>query len=338
MRHWMLLLLSILFSWVVWCVVNYPVFRQLRGWALVRELLIDFGEQIVETIILLELSLLYIRVIVYLFWNKKRTLSNIIIQVIILAFLNGISSIGCAMVYYHFYPAHEEIFAKVAYTDYLSLSVLTTAYLVIFLMNRYRDEENAVLQAQLKSLSLQTDNHFVFNSFSTLSGLIKTEPEKAEGFLQDLSKVYRYLVMNGTKNVVPLKEELSFVNDYAHLMEVRYSGVFVSIDNALFCLDAYICPASLQGLVENAVKHNRHGKDSNLRIDITRDNDWICITNNLLPREDETRGANSGLSNLKERYFLLADKLVNVIATEKEFKVMIPILYLEDLKDESFNC
>lgn len=150
LSHGALLCLSIAFSWVLWCIVNFPVFTKMSGWSLIWEILKNFGEQIIETTILLELALVYIRLIVKLFWNKEKNMKNLILQVMLLAFLNGISAFVCGFAYHNIYPAKEGLFARIAFTDYLNLSVLTTAYLVIFLMNRYREETEAKIIAEDK--------------------------------------------------------------------------------------------------------------------------------------------------------------------------------------------
>ncbi len=351
LSHGALLCLSIAFSWVLWCIVDLPVFNKMNGWPLFWEILKNFGEQIIETTILLELSLVYIRFIVKIFWNKEKNLKNLIFQVMLLALLNGISAFVCGLAYHYIYPAKEGLFARIAFTDYLNLSVLTTAYLVIFLMNRYleeteakieaekklKDEEIILLQSKLKNLSLETNNHFIFNSFSTLSGLIKTAPEDAEDFLHELSNIYRYLVVNGNKTVVELKEELSFIGAYARLVHYRYSGISISIDPHLSYANGFVTPVSVQSLVENAVKHNRHGKENLLTIEIRLMDDYIVVTNNVLPRVDQASGTGIGLANLKERYSLLTNREVTVFDDGNIFEVGIPILYLEDLNDESID-
>lgn len=350
-HHIALLLLAISFSWILWVIVNLEVYTQLSGKTLIVEILKDFGEQVLETTILLELSLLYIRGIVKVFWDSPHNIKSVLIQVMTLAVLNGISSLLFGLAYHCIFPDQEHLFAKIAYTDYINLSVLTTAYLVIFLVNRYRDEtdahleaekrlekeENLMLRTKLDNLALQTDNHFIFNCFSTLSGLMVTSPDDAKVFLQGLSSVYRYLVTNGVKNLVPLKDELSFVNDYSRLVSYRFFGVEITIDEDLKKLDAFICPVTLQSLVENAMKHNRHGKENLLTIEIRLRDDYIVVTNNVLPRVDQASGTGSGLANLKERYSLLTNREVTVFDDGNIFEVGIPILYLEDLNDESID-
>lgn len=337
MRHGVLLATAIVFSWILWTFVNLDVYNQLSGKALVVEILKDFGEHVVEITLLLELSLLYIHGIVKMFWNSPHTLKSVLIQVMVLAVLNGISSVLTGVAYSRLFPHEDHLLVKIAFTDYINLSVLTTAYLVVFLINRYRNKTEAMLRIKLDNLALQTDNHFIFNCFSTLSGLMSTSPSDARIFLKGLSDVYRYLVTNGVKRFVPLKDEILFIKDYSSLLSYRFSGVDIEIDEMLSKLDAYICPVSLQSLVENAIKHNRHGKDDDLTIRVTLDGDRILVANNILPREEKATGTGKGLDTLKERYSLLTDKEVSVANNGKTFEVRVPVLYLEDLTDESID-
>ncbi len=335
--HWQILSLAIVFSWIIWCVVNYQVFKLLSGWPLVCELLKEFAEQILETTILLELSILYIKGIVQLFWERKKTIGNLLVQVILLAVFNGFSSIIFGQLYSLIYPEKEHLFAKIAYTDYLNLSVLTTAYMVVFLMRQYKTEREARLEATLKNLSLQTNNHFIFNSFSTLSGLIETDPVKAAEFNRGLVYIYRYLITNGAKTIVHIKEELSFVKEYTLIAQCRYPNISIKIDEALEKLDCYVCPVALQSLVENAIKHNRHGKKSHLIITLHREDNYIVVANNILPRQDTVHGTGNGIKVIAARYSMLSDIKVVIKNDASVFKVFVPILYLEDFKDESID-
>ena len=351
MSHFSLWGIAVVFSWVLWVLIYFSAYREMEGKELFLELLQDFAQQMIETTVLLELSLLYIKLIVKALWSWKKNMKNLLFHVMLLAILNGISSAGMGVLYCRLYPDEAGLFAKIAFSDYLNLSVLTTAYLVVFLMNRYRaelqerweaeqklkEEEILLLQSKLQNLSLQTNNHFVFNCFSTLSGLISTSPEEAEEFLQGLSRVYRYLVSHGGKTVVPLQFELRFVQDYVSLVMRRYTGISFHLDEALAQLDGLTCPVALQSLVENAVKHNRHGKENPLSIRLFRDGEDIVVSNNKMERDNSAPGTRSGLNNLKQRFAMLTDKQVKIIDSPDRFEVRVPILYLEDLKDESID-
>ena len=114
-------------------------------------------------------------------------------------------------------------------------------------------EENLIFQNE--TLKSQVNPHFLFNSLNTVSSLIHSVPEKAEGFINNLSSVYRYILENRQKDRIPLQSEIELMNRYFDLHRVRDEEKMVlSIDYS----GAEICrfPVSLQILLENAIKHN----------------------------------------------------------------------------------
>jgi LytS/YehU family sensor histidine kinase len=72
--------------------------------------------------------------------------------------------------------------------------------------------------AQFETLKNQIDPHFLFNSLNVLSSLIEENPENAQKFTTSLSKIYRYVLDQKDKELVPLKEELNFAKTYMKLL------------------------------------------------------------------------------------------------------------------------
>jgi Histidine kinase len=82
-------------------------------------------------------------------------------------------------------------------------------------------------QQRLDALKTRVNPHFLFNSLTTLSALIGEDAPKAERFVDELSKVYRYLLRAGRHPVVTLGEELQFAESYAFLLKNRFEdGAF----------------------------------------------------------------------------------------------------------------
>lgn len=351
LSHLVLLGLAFLFGCALWAIVNFDVYSRLSGKALHHEILSDLIMQVAETVLLLEVSLGYVRLIIKYFWKYPHNIRFVLIQVVVLAVLNGLVSTALGLVYYWIFPAQERIFAKVAYTDFFSLSVFSTACFAFFLVNRHQEEstsrlkteiqfkeqERILLETKLKNYALKTDNHFILNCLSTLSGLVDTSPSDAKDFLVGLSSVYRYLVACGGEKLVPLSQEISFVNDYVKLVRCRFSGIDFIADEGLSNQNAFVCPVALQSLVENAIKHNRHEEGDPLSIRVALDADRIVVSNNIAPLQEEATGTKRGLGLLKERYSLLTEKEVSVTDDGKTFTVSVPVLYLEDLDDESID-
>ncbi len=185
------------------------------------------------------------------------------------------------------------------------------------------------MQSELQSLKLQLDPHFMFNNFSTLSELINEDKETAIRFLDNLSRVYRYMIQNLKKDIVSLNDEIAFVKAYCYLIHIRYSdNVQVLFDLNESSLELYVPPISLQLLVENAIKHNIATKEQPLIITISVNNNCeIRVSNNLqrMPNAFPTTGL--GLKNIIDRYRILSKASLPVIQeTSDAFCVTLPLL------------
>lgn len=188
-------------------------------------------------------------------------------------------------------------------------------------------EKEAALQFQLNSLKLQINPHFLFNNFSTLSELIESEPATAAVFLSHLSKVYRHIVRNLNVNLIDIKDELKFLDSYCYLMRLRHGeGIMVNIDERLRSSNGKIPPASLQLLVENAIKHNAFSPDMPLMIDIGEENGYLVVRNLKYPLECTVESMGVGQSNIVSRYSLLSSKKVRIEDSEHFYSVSLPLL------------
>ncbi|MPL80027.1 hypothetical protein SDC9_25918 [bioreactor metagenome] len=185
------------------------------------------------------------------------------------------------------------------------------------------------MQAELQSLKIQLDPHFMFNNFSTLSELINEDTETATRFLHNLSRVYRYMIQNLKKDVISLNEEVAFVKAYCYLIHIRHDDnvkVIFNINDDL--MDLYIPPITLQLLVENAIKHNIATKEQPLVIAITsNERREIKVSNNLQRISSPFHATEIGLKNISDRYRILsAEKLPVIEETSSCFCVTLPLL------------
>lgn len=191
----------------------------------------------------------------------------------------------------------------------------------------HRLKENA-LQSELEVLKLQLDPHFMFNNFSILTQLIETNKEAALEFLSNLSKVYRYILTTGKKDVVNLDTELKFVDTYFHLIRIRHGEtIHLSVNVSDADRRKGIPPVTLQLLLENAIKHNMSTLKQPLYISITSaDTDRIIVKNNLQRINIDYKSTGLGLKNVQERYQLLEGKAPEIIETPTSFEVILPLL------------
>lgn len=184
-------------------------------------------------------------------------------------------------------------------------------------------------QAQLQSLKSQVSPHFLFNSLNVLRSLIPQDPEKASDFTERLSDLYRAFLENSDQQLIPLKKELEVVNSYIFLLETRFgSAVKFELDIPEEVEQLQLPPGALQMLIENAIKHNGSTRKKPLRIEITVEEDYLCVQNNLQPRLDEVSSTNTGLENIRRRYDYFSDKEVKIENSKEKFIVKLPLLKL----------
>lgn len=184
------------------------------------------------------------------------------------------------------------------------------------------EKERAKIQSQMLQKNLEP--HFLFNNLSVLSGLARKKPEQIEDFIDDFSDVYRYYLNHGKKQLVELKEELSFLTSYMNLMEKRFGNTY-QIENSIENTSGFVVPCSLQLCVENAIKHNKGSEDNPLLISLSLKEDTIVIKNKL-NKVDFTLGTGTGNDYLKRQYQLNFNKDVIFTETNNEFIVEIPLI------------
>lgn len=181
--------------------------------------------------------------------------------------------------------------------------------------------------AQFDALKNQLDPHFLFNSLNVLASLIEEDPVKAQKFTTSLSKVYRYVLEQKSKELVPLDEELRFARTYMNLIKMRFEdSITVSIPNRATNTDFKVVPLSLQLLLENAVKHNQVTPTKKLNIKIEEVGNRLVIKNNIQAKQVIKKSSGVGLLNIKRRYHLLTDSEVRITDNGQYFEVGIPIL------------
>ncbi|WP_237275386.1 2TM domain-containing protein [Tenacibaculum ovolyticum] len=190
--------------------------------------------------------------------------------------------------------------------------------------------------AKFETLKNQIDPHFLFNSLNVLTSLIGENPNQAERFTTKLSKIYRYVLEQRNKELVPLEEELKFARAYMELLQMRFEdAVQFNIPLEVSNSELKIVPLSLQLLLENAVKHNVVSSLKPLEINIFEKEGFLKIKNNINPKETLGKSTKVGLRNIADRYGLITNKSVEITNNNKIFTVSLPLL--TKTRDMSFN-
>lgn len=189
--------------------------------------------------------------------------------------------------------------------------------------------EQLTIKQEFESLKSQVNPHFLFNCFNTLSSLITEDKRNAERFLNELSKVYRYLLRSNENGMSTLEAELKFIQSYYELLHTRYGNALelqIEVDKKY---EHYLLPSlSLQLLVENAVKHNVVSKSSPLVIEIfTTAGHKLIVNNNLQLKPVKAPSNKVGLENIRAKYKLMNQNGFQVIEDKKGFCVVLPLLW-----------
>jgi len=188
------------------------------------------------------------------------------------------------------------------------------------------------LQNELDALKSQVNPHFLFNSLNSLSSLIQENPHDAEKFLDEMSKVYRYILKNNEQELIDLSTELKFLQSYQHLLKTRYrDGLHIAVEaeknSETYCLP----PLTLQLLLENAVKHNVIMKNRPLKVTIAYEgNERLIVKNNLQKKTSKIPSNKVGLTNIAMKYKLLNQPEVIISETTEEFSVSIPLIKMKE--------
>jgi LytS/YehU family sensor histidine kinase len=217
----------------------------------------------------------------------------------------------------------------------VAILITTLVDLGLFLLNKWRfslaelerfKKEN--IEFHFEMLKNQVNPHFLFNSLNTLSSLIYTNQDTAAKFVRQLARVYRYVLENRDKEVISLKEELTFLQSFIYLIHLRFSeNLKVEIEIPEKMQEKLIAPMTLQMLIENAIKHNVVSQKKPLTIQIYADMfDHITVTNNLQKKVVREYSSNIGLKNISSRYGFITDRKIIIEETGKYFKVRVPLL------------
>lgn len=217
---------------------------------------------------------------------------------------------------------------------------ITAVNTIIFIINMLIDTRETKLQlenennqlkisqleAQLAQLKNQINPHFLFNALSSLKSLMKRNPEIAEGYLMKLSNFLR-ISINQNKDLVLLEEELQLCNDYIDLQKMRFQeGIKYSVDIDKNALRYRIPFFALQSLLENAIKHNAISAVSPLHIQVKVKDNWVEVSNNILPQFSLQISSQTGLRNLNERFKIHTGVPIVITEDKHHFQVQIKLI------------
>lgn len=172
--------------------------------------------------------------------------------------------------------------------------------------------EKELQSAQYHQLNQQIQPHFFFNALNTILSLARLDRKKdLIHAIEVLSNYFKYKYKTNC-SLIPLKDELQYMNDYLTIQNLRFGSRLIvkqNIDED--CLDALSPPFLLQTLVENCFKHsfekNLGYAELTVKINKMGANVSVEVWNNENSSSSiyTTNGDGFGLMNLKKRLHLL---------------------------------
>ncbi|WP_082995073.1 sensor histidine kinase [Aquimarina megaterium] len=245
----------------------------------------------------------------------------------------------------------EESFIEIlADPFHLAVVHFPSVYVFVFLMlmtkivkDRFEERHQLeVLQkekanTELKFLKAQINPHFLFNTLNNLYSLtLEESSEKASEVVLKLSDMLDYMLYQCKDPEVPLKNEITFIQDYIGLESLRYGNkLTLDFTYQLHDPNVMIAPLILISFVENAFKHGASNtlNDSVIKIELTTNQDQLCFkVFNTLPTDktdaiENESNSGIGFSNSKRQLELnyKSNYTLKSTQTEKDFQVVLTI-------------
>ena len=171
---------------------------------------------------------------------------------------------------YIFYPqtraATHWLLALVVFATVLGVAIPIKIWNSARIEHRLQEQEKLLLAARVAALASQINPHFLFNTLTSISSLIRSQPETARTLIVKLSGLLRRL-LRSQEHFVTLREELEAIDEYLDIEAVRF-GPKLTIEKSIDpgSLDVVVPSMLLQPLVENSIKHGLSPKIGEGRI------------------------------------------------------------------------
>jgi Putative regulator of cell autolysis len=227
-------------------------------------------------------------------------------------------------------------FGSILLFQFFVVFLLTTFVGHVFMMysiQRWKEQEIEQLkienlQSRCNALANQINPHFFFNSLNSLTALIRRKDDKTTlAFVNKLSDVFRYILQSDKKGLVPLFEEIQFVEAFRYMVEVRFANKLefdIRVDEEQ--LDLKLPVLSILPLIDNIVVHNTIDSDNKMVVQIyLNEYSELVVSNPIKPKISPSLTNGTGIRNLENRFMLLMNKQIRVENDGQTFVVYLPL-------------
>lgn len=226
---------------------------------------------------------------------------------------------------------NQQTFILSLFSNFLDGIIYGSFFLAYYYFDKNRKHlqklavyNEALAESKINQLKNQLNPHFLFNNLNVLDQLIEEDKHKASEFLNEFAEIYRYVLQASDKELIDIKEEVDFANQYFKLIQHKYENAYqLNIKNK--STNGFVVPLTLQLLIENAVQHNLGTIENPVTILINIDEN-IVVTNNKNLKRNAKPVSGRALKNLKEQYSLLSENSIQIHQSDNEFSVTIPFI------------
>jgi two-component system, LytTR family, sensor kinase len=210
---------------------------------------------------------------------------------------------------FHLPPTSPTLWVLAILATVLCVAIPIKIWNTARIEHRLQEQDKLLMAARLEALASQINPHFLFNTLTSISSLIRSEPETARMLIVKLSGLLRRL-LRSQEHFVSLRDELSAIDEYLAIEKVRFGAKLEVVkDISPATLGAIVPSMMLQPIIENSIKHGLARKVGRGRVTIAarleRGHTVIEVTDNGLgmseDRLDRAMTGGIGLSNVNER-------------------------------------
>jgi two-component system, LytTR family, sensor kinase len=214
---------------------------------------------------------------------------------------------------------------------------------------KLQEQEQLLLQARMEALQSQINPHFLFNTLNSISSLVRFDPDTARGMIVKLASILRRLLRK-TDAFVPLREEISFIDDYLDIEVVRFGRDKLKVIKDLDpgSLEVLVPSMMLQPLVENSIKHGlspkveggsiiMRSRVEHERLVVEVEDDGVGMAGNgFLERPEGVGGSGIGMANVSERLRVLFGETARMVVENRPsggtvVRISLPIYQANDV-------
>ncbi|MBB6463284.1 sensor histidine kinase [Flammeovirga kamogawensis] len=259
-----------------------------------------------------------------------RGLGSVIISIPLILAMRYELSFYIAPVYVFDLTAKVIILFSVFLFALLVIEYLSFAFQAFSLQQmHYVKTRRKASELRLEALKDQLSPHYLFNSLNTVAYLVVSDASQAEKYIRSIAQTYQYVMKYANKPLITLANEIELVRAFAFQLHTRHGeSVQISFAANLKNVMGSLPPLSIQMLVENAVKHNvlSDEKPVEIKVFYNEEQHSIDVKNNKTQTPRKRASTKVGLENIKDRYFLMGQKNIQINQNDLSYSVQLPLL------------